>query len=178
MNLQDQSKILVNMINDRKAKTVVEIGVHRGGTAKGVYDFCPSITEYIMVDPWKVYTCTGSGTLKRVTQDTWDGFYIEVVNKFSSIDHFQVLRMPSLEGAKQFSNNYFDIVFIDAIHSKVEVIADIKAWLPKVKKGGLLMGDDIHQPEVLYGVREYLGDKFYKLPKKGKFKRVWAYEVV
>jgi predicted O-methyltransferase YrrM len=43
-----------------------------------------------------------------------------------------------------FKDNYFDFVFIDASHDYANVKSDIETWMPKVKPGGILGGDDYH----------------------------------
>lgn len=48
--------------------------------------------------------------------------------------------------------------FIDAAHDYDSVKADIAAWLPKVKKGGILSGHDIIHPPVNKAVLELLPD--------------------
>jgi hypothetical protein len=50
--------------------------------------------------------------------------------------------MTSLKGANFFPDQSLDSVFIDAAHDYENVKADILAWLPKVKKGGLIGGHD------------------------------------
>ena len=52
--------------------------------------------------------------------------------------------MDSLEAASRFDDASLDFVFIDAAHEKDAVLADIKAWLPKVKKGGVIAGHDYY----------------------------------
>jgi hypothetical protein len=52
------------------------------------------------------------------------------------------LRMTSLKGANFFPDQCIDSVFIDAAHDYENVKADIAAWLPKVKKGGVIAGHD------------------------------------
>lgn len=39
-----------------------------------------------------------------------------------------------------------DLVFLDAAHDYASVAADIEAWLPKVRKGGILCGHDYWPP--------------------------------
>jgi len=48
----------------------------------------------------------------------------------------------SVEAAKLFEDGYFDFVYIDANHVYKEVIADLEAWYPKIRKGGMLAGHD------------------------------------
>jgi hypothetical protein len=52
-----------------------------------------------------------------------------------------------------------DWVHLDARHDYESVKADIKAWLPKVKSGGWLTGDDYDNdkwPGVVSAVKEML----------------------
>jgi predicted O-methyltransferase YrrM len=50
--------------------------------------------------------------------------------------------MDSAASAHMFPDEHFDFVYIDADHSYEGVVRDMKAWWPKVKKGGLFCGDD------------------------------------
>ena len=47
-----------------------------------------------------------------------------------------------------------DFVFIDADHRYESVKADIRAWVPKLRPGGMLSGHDIDYPSVLRAVSE------------------------
>jgi len=71
---------------------------------------------------------------------------------------FVPMRMTSLEAAAECENNSFDFVYIDASHEYEDVKADIKAWLPKVKKGGIIAGDDYNSRQVSRAVHEILGN--------------------
>jgi hypothetical protein len=48
------------------------------------------------------------------------------------------------EAAQYFDDGSVDVVFVDGGHSYEVVKADILAWLPKVKKGGILAGHDFN----------------------------------
>jgi len=70
--------------------------------------------------------------------------------------------IPSLEAAKLYDDESLDFVFIAASHDEVNVLADCEAWYPKIKKGGILGGDDYIQeawPGVVSAVNKFLSDK-------------------
>ena len=56
--------------------------------------------------------------------------------------HIYALKETSVKAASIFKDEVCDFVYIDADHSYEAVKADIEAWLPKVKVGGVLAGDD------------------------------------
>jgi hypothetical protein len=65
----------------------------------------------------------------------------------------------SVSAARLFSDASLDWVHLDARHDYASVKADIEAWLPKVKAGGWLSGDDYDEqkwPGVVKAVSELL----------------------
>ena len=71
---------------------------------------------------------------------------------------YNVIKATSKTATKKFANASLDVVFIDLDHSYESVKEDIKLWLPKVKKGGYIAGDDYHEhwPGVIQAVDELL----------------------
>jgi cephalosporin hydroxylase len=61
------------------------------------------------------------------------------------------LKLPSVRAASWFGDGALSFVFIDADHSFGSVKADIAAWLPRMKPGGLLAGHDF-MPDQFPGV--------------------------
>ena len=59
----------------------------------------------------------------------------------------------SAASAALFQDGQLHAVFIDADHSEKAVRADITAWLPKVKSGGMLCGHDFDESGVSAAVR-------------------------
>jgi predicted O-methyltransferase YrrM len=57
------------------------------------------------------------------------------------LDYVSVIRSTSIDEAARHACE-FDVVYIDAGHDYTSVKADIGAWLPKVRKGGIICGDD------------------------------------
>ena len=70
-----------------------------------------------------------------------------------------LLITDSLTASQMFGDASIDWVHLDARHDYASVKADIHAWLPKVKRGGWLSGDDyddVKWPEVIQAVNEVL----------------------
>lgn len=59
------------------------------------------------------------------------------------------------------ADNTLDFFFIDASHTYKNVVKDIKAWIPKLKKNGWMMGHDINYPSVEKAVMDTIG--FYEV---------------
>ena len=65
----------------------------------------------------------------------------------------------SVTASTLFAEASVDWVHLDARHDYASLSADIQAWLPKVKRGGWLSGDDydeIKWPEVVRAVHDLL----------------------
>ena len=53
----------------------------------------------------------------------------------------------------QIPTESLDCIFIDGNHSSESVYNDINVWLPKLKNGGILSGDDISWESVSSGIK-------------------------
>lgn len=88
--------------------------------------------------------------------------YKEYINnlKLCEVQHYvTTLPKSSATASKQFEDGSLDVVFIDGSHEYAHVKQDIKLWLPKVKPGGLIAGDDYGSwPGVTKAVDELLPD--------------------
>jgi len=74
-------------------------------------------------------------------------------------DAILLIIASSVSASRLFSDESLDWVHLDACHDYNSVKTDIQAWLPKVKTGGWLSGDDYDQldwPGVCRAVEESL----------------------
>lgn len=187
--MPDKYQVIADNINKIKGSKIAEVGVWKGSLTKYLLNSCKTIKNYYMIDPLivavnefeycgndlpsmmkdNIYSCRMGG--EKRTQIELDSIAAKH-EKLSSIDpRVSFIREKSEIAYKEFEDNYFDTVFIDAIHLYENVKRDINCWLPKVKKGGLLMGDDYSNqfPGVMKAVDEILPDRIIK-------KKVWIWK--
>ena len=91
-----------------------------------------------------------------------DTLYEEFLSNTQSFkDIIQPVRLPSVEASQQFEDGSCDFIFIDAAHDYDNVLADIDAWLPKLKANGVLAGHDYcaTYPGVIQAVEKKFGGK-------------------
>ncbi len=74
-----------------------------------------------------------------------------------------------MKAAATFPREHFDFVYIDADHSYEAVKADIEAWWPKVRMGGVLAGHDYTKPHQVnqahFGVIQAVDEFIAENPK-------------
>jgi cephalosporin hydroxylase len=121
----------------------VEVGAWKGRSAAYMAVNIANSNKKIkfdVVDTWQ-----GSEEHKDDDSVKNDNLYQEFLTNMEPVkDYYRPLRMTSLEAAAQYPDDSLSFVLLDASHTYKDVAADIEAWLPKVKSGGILAGDDYH----------------------------------
>jgi hypothetical protein len=80
------------------------------------------------------------------------------------------MQLSSLEAAQRFRPESVHCVTIDADHTEASVAADITAWLPRVRVGGVLAGHDYADYVGVAAAVKRL------LPKHNHWENMWSYE--
>lgn len=57
-------------------------------------------------------------------------------------DYVTLMPVPSVQASLRFPDRSLDFVYLDGDHTEEGVQADLEAWAPKVRVGGILAGDD------------------------------------
>lgn len=83
--------------------------------------------------------------------DIYPGFIAKIQG---GLDLIGVIRKDSVFAVRDFKRGKVDFVYIDADHRYEYVLQDIKAWLPKIKKGGWIGGHDYNDDGVKKAVNE------------------------
>jgi hypothetical protein len=89
---------------------------------------------------------------------------LEIVRKhadLSGLGHLvNLVRSRGQDLAKSYPDEGLDFVFIDSAHTYEDTRSMLEAYLPKLRRGGVLAGHDHHTqyPGVIQAVREALGE--------------------
>jgi len=82
-----------------------------------------------------------------------------------NISNLRFIKKMSDEVKDDIADNSVDLLYIDGEHSYEQVKRDIQNYLPKVKKEGLVIGDDYNLPGVKMAADEAFGKKLEILHK-------------
>ncbi len=109
---------------------IVEVGSFRGVTTR-----CLAVSTsrlVIAVDPYAGY---------GGADDDQNGFR----RRISGLDNVIHEAKTSGNAARDWTHGPVSFIFIDAVHDYVNTSFDIKAWMPKLVRGGILALHDIDQ---------------------------------
>lgn len=125
--------------------TLVEVGSYAGESA-AIFLASGRFARIHCVDPWDT---PGA----RLAMHRFDELVASAAGRV--VKH----QARSTDAAKTFDDQSVDVVYLDGDHSLTAVRADIRAWMPKLKRGGWLAGHDYHWefPGVLRAVHELVG---------------------
>jgi len=151
---QQAEEALAELCVRAGVRTIVEVGTFLGMGSTQV--FCRALPA-----EGRLY-CVDTFSVNMIRfhrpQDTHYHAFLSNMKRTGIADKIIPVRMTSLEAARALAVTA-DLVFIDGDHREEAVIADIEAWRPHVRPGGILCGDDYNVepcPGVAPGVQRAL----------------------
>jgi Methyltransferase domain len=161
-------KACVDLANQVGAERIVEIGVKSGRLSRRLIQV-PTMKALFLVDSWE-----GATRDRRppyflpYSQKDMDRCAAKTKAWAATKKGVTVFHMRSANAAPLFEDGSVDFVHIDGDHTFNGVTIDIKAWMPKVRSGGIISGDDYTMDTVKRAVDELIPHR--KLMADG---RVW-----
>lgn len=137
--LSDREELLRKMPPNSIA---AEIGVDNGDYSMEILSL-NAPKELHLIDLWGSLRYSGK-KMARVK---------EKVSAHAKSEAVRLHRMKSIDAAELFSNGYFDFVYIDTDHSYTTTISELRAWAPKVKPGGFILGHDFVDGNFASGIK-------------------------
>jgi predicted O-methyltransferase YrrM len=114
----------------------VEVGVESGRFAKTLFTHIDGLTLY-GVDIW-----SSDGDYRaHVTSKKYEQIYQSAVSRLSEYNWIP-LRQYSVDAASSIPDGSLDFVYLDANHDRAHLTADLNAWTPKLRIGGIMSGHD------------------------------------
>jgi hypothetical protein len=142
----------------------VEIGVHLGDFSKLIVTLARP-KKLTLIDPWRyrrepqfAETLYGGATVNQKVMDQRYQKVLQDFDKHIEQGMVEVLRATSREAVKHFEDGTLDFVYIDGDHRYTAVAEDIRLYWPKIKAGGVLVGDDYRMNANSEGVTKAFGE--------------------
>lgn len=135
----ERPEFLATLIKDFKLGA--EVGVFRGELSQRLLSLWGG--KLYLIDGWRHIP-----GLVDVGNPDHNGHLDNMAQAFMRVydfgDRACMIRDLSVNASKMFQDESLDFVYIDAGHDKKSVNEDLNAWYPKIKKGGMLIGDDYY----------------------------------
>lgn len=148
----------IDLIRGLKTENLrgAEIGVASGDTSRALLERFPKL-RLQMIDSWSTYGeshpyfISGDGCAKLTAeQQSQRAMQAAQATGFAS-KRRTILALDSGAAADRVEKESLDFLFVDADHTYQGLRADLQAWWPRVRPGGVMFGKDYG------GVRDRLG---------------------
>lgn len=145
---------LAEYFRDQGFKIGAEVGVFDGYFSEHLCRTISNLKLY-SVDPWEVYP----GYRDHKFEQSMRAAETKAHERLAPYN-VEIIKKYSVDAAKDVPNGSLDFVYIDANHEYSHVKQDIELWAPKVRKGGIVAGDDYYMTRagnmgVLRAAQEY-----------------------
>lgn len=156
--------IFGELIAETRPRLIIEVGTWKGASALHMASICSNIplpTQILCVDTWLgAYEFIGAISSERDLQRSygWPHVYYQfLANVMYEAQMDRIIPFPqtSLIAARYLWHHQVraDLIYIDGSHDADDVAADIRAYWPLLRRGGVLFGDDYESwPDVRLAV--------------------------
>lgn len=130
----------------RPGMVVVEIGSYTGRSALAMLPTIAAMRGHLYCVDWFQGStgCTDPLAASYTGRDIQAVFQRNIAEA-GYAECVTIIRGTSLDAARVFAPGVADLLFLDADHRYSSVSADIRAWRPALRPGGVFAGHDIEQ---------------------------------
>jgi SAM-dependent methyltransferase len=160
--------IFRKVISEQRPRRIVEVGTLFGASAI----HCAKLLREFAIDGEITCVDTFLGSTESYFEFREDRANRLSAGRLSFLDEF--LGNVKAAGVSDYINPFpqtstcaarafkmlgvkFDMIYLDASHDYVDVLADLREWWPLLADGGILLGDDFEDPwyDVIWAVKQF-----------------------
>lgn len=163
------------------ARLSVELGVFGGrGTLALATGHAHLQYGYVVgIDPWEKAACADPDN-DEANREWWQaqdleavyGTCVQALLAARLLPHWQLLRQGSLDAVHAFGRQTIDVLHQDSNHSEAVSCAEVEAWTPTMRPGGIWICDDVKWAS-LQKSQVMLVEKGYRLVEEYEDWRVY-----
>jgi len=139
-------QVISRILNEIPPESIgIELGVWSGELSLYLLSNIKNIKKIYLIDPWKKYNNEEYiDSINDCDQEYYDCIHNCLVDNVSKNypQRAEVLRGISEDFEDKFQDNSLNFIYIDANNLYERVIKDIEIWYPKLKRGGILFGNN------------------------------------
>lgn len=149
---REKAKHIMNLIHTNDSHVCVELGVYGGSS---LFPLAAAVAfnhhgVVYAIDPWANSPCVEGYEGDEKFDNFWGKVdlnktlykFIENMHRNNLDAVYVIMRRTSEQSLEFFEDESIDFLHIDGNHSEQAALFDVKNWLPKVKKGGIICFDD------------------------------------
>jgi hypothetical protein len=141
----------------------VEVGSWMGRSAASMAESIRDqgkLIRFDCVDTWKGSEYGSHPAKVAAMETTLDQQFRFNLRRFGLWPYVNQVDASSVEAASTYEDESLDMVMLDADHRTEAVLADLDAWMPKLKPGGVICGHDATNEMVLLALQRRLNGCF------------------
>jgi hypothetical protein len=180
----DSRDLILQHCKNISSGIIVEIGVFGGASLLHIVDSAIANDNQLFgIDPFESISIFNGKIESEIPQsivlDSRNLLKNNRLNLENIIDKcnlpIKLLVGESYNMVNHFDDHSIDVIHIDGDHSTDGVYDDFKKFFPKMKSGGLMIGDDYTWPSVKVGIDNFCDEFGLKLIKPGQYGKVLIY---
>ena len=148
-------KLFVEHFGDKEI-VGAEIGVCLAASTELFMKNVPNIKKYYAIDNYPTYIDWNGADFNEERQSLMKQYAADVLKPYK--EKIEFVYEDSSDFANSLENESLDFIFIDGDHSYEGFSKDLNNYFSKVKKGGIVSGDDITLTSIDKGLNDFFAE--------------------
>ena len=163
-NTTPDAKSVIHLIAQQGDNLIgLELGVLKGESLCCILDSCPNVKTLYGIDNWEPYDdylafehrTTPLYSADKKTQEVCEFLTYHNIKWCDNGHKAKIIKEDSNKCLGKFKNTSLDFIFFDAYMTREQAMKDLELWIPKIKKGGLVIGHDWTAMDIQKTVHNY-----------------------